>query len=427
MQPKASFYFVLYLIGIVSLLAVINERDFALDSLMKDYETPLQVSAASVNEFVIATSDTLDVYVANLKTNDERRSIRYHLQSLNDNTELEATPIVDPTTGNARFVGNFSQSGEFHYKVWADVIRHLPKDAGGHRVRTGSDTATFAVLVSTKKSEIPGTKFSMGVDKKSEHWISGVPYMKTIFVNTDPRKVQLFGLPAGFRRGAITDNSLELIWDMPTPGNARIALNGNAGRSLSTALDAASLNFTVNVEPPVWNPPPQKTAYWNIAYNFGSKVGELDENDFTISVIANGSIPVPTDSHLPITILPEKTWTSLTFIAATRSGREMLRSEIPVKTPPPPQIKWTSSRLQGDDYVISFSAEDVGGKDVNVNCTLVQPTGLNAVLSARHGKAFTFTVKNVSATRPQALVVRTSIHGIGGTSTPLDRTFPILY
>ena len=30
MKPKASFYFVLYLIGIVNLLAVINECDFAL-------------------------------------------------------------------------------------------------------------------------------------------------------------------------------------------------------------------------------------------------------------------------------------------------------------------------------------------------------------------------------------------------------------
>jgi hypothetical protein len=267
----------------------------------------------------------------------------------------------------------------------------------------------------------------MGVDKKKEHWVSGVPYVKTIFVNTDPRKVSLSGIPAGFRRGAMSENSLDLIWDMPTPGTAQIALVGNAGRSLSAALDAASLGFTVNVEPPVWNPPPQKVAYWNIAYNFGSKVGELDVNDYTLNVLANGSIPVETTSSLPIVILPEKTWTSMTFIATSRSGREMLRTEIPVKTPPPPQIKWTSARLEGDDYVISFNAEDVGGKDVNINCTLVQPTGLNAVLSARHGKSFTFRVKNVSVTRPQALVVRTSIHGIGGTSTPLDRTFPVLY
>ena len=105
----------------------------------------------------------------------------------------------------------------------------------------------------------------------------------------------------------------------------------------------------------------------------------------------------------------------------------MLRTEIPVKTPPPPQIKWSSARLEGDDYVISFSAEDIGGKDVNMNCVLVQPAGLNSVLSARHGKSFTFTIKNVTAMRPPALVVRTSIHGIGGASTPLDRTFPILY
>jgi predicted amidohydrolase len=131
--------------------------------------------------------------------------------------------------------------------------------------------------------------------------------------------------------------------------------------------------------------------------------------------------------QFPLVILPERTWTSLTFVAMSNSGHEMLRADIPVKTPPPPQIKWTSSRLEGDDYVISFSAEDVGGKDANVNCAIVSPKGLTGVLSARHGKTFTFTVKNVTSARPQAVIVRTSIHGIGGVSTPLDRTFPILY
>jgi hypothetical protein len=431
-QPKASFYFVLYLIGIVSLLAVINERDFALDNLMKDYEKPLKLSVAAVSEFEIAKTETMEVLVSNLKTQEERNSVRYHLTAVSEIGEknvFSTTPIVDATTGNAKFVGTFAKAGEYRFNLWADVTRHLPKDAGGHRIRTGSDTATFAILVSTVKSEIPGTKFSMGVDKKFEYWISGVPYVKTVFLNTDPRKVSLTGLPAGFRRGIMSDNTIQLIWDKPMPGKTQIALNGNAGRSLAVALDAASLDFVVNVEPPSWNPAPQKTAYWNIAYNFASKVGELDVNDYTIKVLANGSIPVSTVSseQFPLVIMPEKSWTMLTFIASSHNGHEMLRTEIPVKTPPPPQIKWTSSRLEGDDYVISFTAEDVAGKDVNVNCSLVSPAGLTGVLSARHGKSFTFTVRNVTGSHPQAITVRTSIHGIGGVSTPLDRTFPILY
>jgi hypothetical protein len=135
-QPKASFYFVLYLIGIVSLLAVINERDFALDNLMKDYETPLKLSAPLQSQFVVATPDTIDVFVANLKSGQERSTIRYHLVSLSGNSELAAEPLLDSATGNARFVGSFAKAGEYRFNVWADVTRHLPKEAGGHRVRT---------------------------------------------------------------------------------------------------------------------------------------------------------------------------------------------------------------------------------------------------------------------------------------------------
>ncbi|MBX2990443.1 MAG: hypothetical protein KF749_04645 [Bacteroidetes bacterium] len=428
-MPKASFYFVLYLIGIVNLLSIITERDYALDSLVKDYEQPLKLSAPSMSQFVAGRSESVEVLVSNIKSPAERSSIQYHIAPHSDYGEngFASLPVIESETGNARFTGAFVKPGEYRYSVWANVMRQLPKGAGGQRVRTGSDTVTVLIVVSHEKSEIPGTKFSMAVDKKAEQWVSGIPYIKTVFVNTDPRNVSLAGLPAGFRRGAVGENSIQLIWDKPMPGTAKIALNGNAGRNLTAALDAASLAFSVNVEPPAWNPVPARTAYWNIPYTFQSRVGELDVNEYTINVFANGSIPVSSSRQFPIVVMPERTWSSLTFVATSFHGHEMLRTEIPVKSPPPPQIKWTSSRLEGDDYVVSFTAEDVGGKDVNVNCVLVQPSGLTAVLSARHGKSFTFTIKNVTATRPQALVVRTSIHGIGGVSVPLDRTFPILY
>ena len=428
-MPKASFYFVLYLIGIVNLLSIITERDYALDSLIKDYEQPLRLSAPSVSPFVVSHPDTIEVLVSNVKSPFERSTIQYHIEPLSETGERPPSPIIDSETGNAKFAGVFNKTGEYRFSVWANVIRQLPKSAGGQRVRTGSDTATLVILVSNAKSEIPGTKFSMGVDKKMEQWVSGIPYVKTVFVNTDPRKVNLAGLPAGFRRAGAGENNIQLVWDKPMPGKLQIVLNGNGGRNLSAALDAASLTFSVNVEPPSWNPLPEKSAYWNIPYTFQSRVGELDMNDYTISVFANGSTRVSslTSKQFPLVIMPQQNWSSMTFVATSINGHEMIRTEIPVKTPPPPQIKWTSSRLVGDDYVISFTAEDVGGKDVNVNCTLVQPPGLNAVLSARHGKSFTFTIKNVTATRPQALVVRTALHGIGGVSVPLDRTFPILY
>jgi hypothetical protein len=420
------------MIGIVNLLAMITERDYAVDKLLKDYQTPLKLSAPQFNEWKIGETNSLEVLVSGLKNEQERSSVTYHLQSLageSRESALSKTPTVNPENGNATFSGTFTKGGEYRFKVWADVTRQLPKDAGGQRLRMNSDTATFAILVSTDKYEIPGTRFSMGVDKKAEHWVAGVPYHKRVFVNTDPQKVRLIGLPSVFHRRVAGANSIELLWEKPLPGTMQVALRGNAGRSLDQSLDEAKVEFVVSVEPPTWNPAPQKVAYWNLAYTFSSKVGELDENDYAIKVLANGSIPVESVSkgQSPLVVVPEQSWSSLTFIATSNAGDEMLRAEIPVKAPPPPQIKWTSSRLEGDDYVIQFSAEDVGGKDANVNCSIVSPSSLTGILSARHGKKFIFTIKNVTKTRPQAIIVRTSIHGIGGVSTPLDRTFPILY
>lgn len=431
MKPKASFYFVLYLIGIVNLLAIITERDYAIDNLRKDYQSPLKLTVPQSAEFLVGRADTVPLLIANLKTDEEKNSIRYHVlsESEGDGTSRPIEPPeVDRLTGDGKFIATFDRKGAYRFKVWAEVTRQLPKEAGGHRIQTSSDTSLFVVNASHIKSEIPGGKFALDVDKKFEQWVSGVPYVKTLFVNTDPAKVHLTGLPQGFRRGAHGSNSIQLVWDKPMPGKIAVALQANAGRNLEPALDVASLAFVVNVEPPSWNPLPPKAAYWNIPFTFQSKVGELDVNDYTIQAYANGSTLVKqAGGQAPMVIVPERHWTTLAFVAVSTSGHELLRTEIPVKTPPPPQIKWTSSRLEGDDYVISFTAEDVGGKDVNVNCALVQPSGLNAVLSARHGKSFTFTIKNVTQTRPTALVVRTSIHGIGGASTPLDRTFPILY
>ncbi len=422
----------LYLIGIVNLLTMITERDYAVDKLVADYHKPLKLSAPSAIEWKIGESNSLEVLVSDLKTEQERASIRYHLvptRELGAKNQFTETLAVNQQTGNATFSGTFTKAGEYRFKVWADVNRRLPKDAGGHRIRANSDTASFAILVSTQKHEIPGSKFSMGVDKKLEHWISGVPYYKTVFVNTDPRKVSLNGLPSGVRRGTVGENSIQLILDTPIPGKVEFALSGNAGRSLAADLDAARLDFAVHVDPPRWNPAPQRFAHWNIAYNFTSRVGDLDANDYSIKVLANGTSQVQAVSgeQFPLVVMPEKSWSSLTFIATSNSGHEILRTEIPVKSPPPPQVKWTSSRLERDDYVINFTAEDIGGKDANVNCSIVSPQGLTGILSARHGKTFTFTVKNVTTARPPAVIIRTSIHGIGGASTPLDRTFPILY
>jgi hypothetical protein len=109
------------------------------------------------------------------------------------------------------------------------------------------------------------------------------------------------------------------------------------------------------------------------------------------------------------------------------TNTEMLRKQIPVKKPIAPQIKWAGSTWQGNDYVVRFTSADVGNGDVTIdNCSVIQPEGIVSRLDTRRGKTFNLIVQNLQATRPNAIKIKVTVTGIGGSRTD-QVTQAILY
>jgi len=432
MQPKSSFYFVLYLVVVVDLLAVVTERDYWLDSIVRSYEKPLSLSVPATNHWVTSRDDSVLILVSDLHNDEEKSNLKYFAKSLEPQSvpgEYSEHPRVDPVTGNGTFVGKFLEPGEYSFGLWAELSRHLPDDAGGRYRTIKSDTVHF--VLSVQKDPVPATNFAMAVDKNRDNWIAGIKYEKYIFVNTDPTKLRLWGLPKGFRRGSAGKNTVQLIWDNPTKGETRVTLHGLANRGLSPEIESDDLTFTIDVDMPNWNPEPQQKAYWKVPYVFNSRVGELEANEYTVQIFANTTSPVGTITakQYPYKIIPDQSWTSLTFRARSTKGAEIMTREISVQAPPSPQIEWTSSGLRGSDYVVQFFCRDLSGADVQVKYEVLYPAGVTSRLDPPiYGKAFTLTIRDVTKTRPQYLTLRISAKGISQVpSRPLDKTFVLLY
>jgi hypothetical protein len=200
-------------------------------------------------------------------------------------------------------------------------------------------------------------------------------------------------------------------------------VRASANRELGD-LDRAEAKFTIDVGPPRWQPDPRPAAYNRVSYKFESTLGGLSANDYTIQVLANKKDLKATISpnQFPYEVKPDPSWKTMTFRAVGRSA--MLKEiEIPVKDPPPPQIKWQGESHDGNDHIIKFSCEDIDGSDVNVNFNVIQPQGVRAIMSPPvRGKLFTITIKDVSSIKQNQVELAVKAVGIGGTSRTPTRT-----
>ncbi|MDH3252262.1 MAG: hypothetical protein OEM41_05675 [Ignavibacteria bacterium] len=432
MQPKTSFYFVLYIVVVVDLLAVVTERDYWLDSITRAYEKPLTLSVPATSQWVTSRCDSIVIHASDLQNDQEKSDMRYfvrpsHPESISGVYSEE--PTVNPLTGSGTFAGTFDEPGDYRFVAWAELPRRLPDDVGGIGRTVRSDTVRFALTV--QKDPVPATKFAMAVDKNHDNWITGIRYEKHLFINADPAQVELLGLPKGFRRGSTGTNTIQLLWDRPTRGRTRVSLHGLARRGLAPDIDSDALAFTIDVDEPNWNPEPGRVAYWKVPFVFSSRVGGLESHEYVIDVLANEGSPVATITakNYPYKITPEQTWTSLTFRARSANGAEIMTKSIPVHAPPPPQIEWSSSGLKGTDYVVQFACRDITGGDVDVRYEVLSPAGITSRLDPPvRGTSFTLVLRDVTKARPQYVTLRVSARGISQTpSRPLDKTFVLLY
>jgi len=437
-RQKTSFYFILYIVAIVNLLDVITERDEAQDEmvgiLLKKISSPPVLSVRDTVSWVPDDSGTVAISVAGLTTPAEVASIRYMIESLD--TTLPAGvaggPFVD-AQGNGIMAGRISEKGTYNFQASATVIREMPTDIPeavreaiirlqGDKVTLQSNAVKFVVNVEGRKAVAP--ELTLNIEPPIEDkWVLGVPYTKNIYVGgPSPDLVQF---TCSDHRFAITKGAgkVQLQWSEPRPGVTRVVVRANASRGLGD-LDVAEARFSIDVGAPRWHPEPRPVAYNRVPYMFESMLRGLDPRNYTVHVLANKTDQKATVSpnQFPYEVRPDPSWKTLTFRAVGR-GAVLKEIEIPVKEPPPPQIRWRGESREGNDHIIRFYCEDVDGGEVGMNFNVIQPQGVRAIMSPPvRGKSFTITIKDVVNIRQSQIELSVTAIGIGGASKTPTRT-----
>jgi len=438
MKQKTSFYFILYLVAIVSLLGVITERDEAqqemVDVLLKKITSAPVLSARDTVVWTARDSGRAVISVAGLTSPLEIASIRYMIGSLDLALPpgMAKEPAVDPD-GNAILTGRISEKGTYNFVAAATVDREIPADipmsvrdvivrVSGDRVSLETEPVHFAVRVEARNAI--GPALTLNIEPPVEDkWILGAQYTKNIYVGgPSPDAVTFTCSDPRFR---ITKDlgKIQLNWPDPVSGLTRVVVRANASRELGDR-DYAEVKFSIEVGPPRWQPEPRMVAYNRVNYRFESMLGGMHPNDYTIQVVVNKTDVKATVSpnQFPYEIKPDLAWKTLTFRAVGHSTT-LKEFEIPVKDPPPPQIKWQGESHEGNDHIIKFSCADVDGGDVNVNFNIVQPSGVRVVMSPpMRGKAFTITIKDVTTIKRNQVELAVTAVGIGGPSKTPVRT-----
>ncbi len=185
---KISFYFVLYLVVLVELLAVIIERDNSeqelkkrlneyetiQDSIIASYSVPISLTVQESTDWLITNqNDSLRILisVSNLQTPEERASVKYFFvdTAKYGNERQKYLVNTDRKTGNGNFYFKSKQGGTFNFNVYCIVQRKFPRYLPkiilegitrkiGNEFKVRSDTVDFMIKakIQVKDFDNPG-------------------------------------------------------------------------------------------------------------------------------------------------------------------------------------------------------------------------------------------------------------------------------
>ena len=185
MKHRVSFYFVLYLVVLVELLAVIIERDtneMELKERLKEYETiqdsvislyrqPILLTVQKETDWLVNSRDSLHILISasNLQTPEEKAVVKYFVNVQGNENRVRYSVITDKTTGNGHFYFRTNIAGTFTFDAYCRVSRKLPKYLPdivlegifkkiGSDFTVSSDTVDFKVnsKVQLQKFDRPG-------------------------------------------------------------------------------------------------------------------------------------------------------------------------------------------------------------------------------------------------------------------------------
>ena len=140
-RSKVPFYFVLYLVVLVELLAIIIERDSTelelqarlneyatiQDSIISLYGQPIVLDVQEKTDWLISSKDSahLLISISNLHTLEEIAGVQYFINSNKEGNYYNV--YVDKKTGNGNFYFKTNKNGTYNFDVFCKLKRQLPR------------------------------------------------------------------------------------------------------------------------------------------------------------------------------------------------------------------------------------------------------------------------------------------------------------
>jgi hypothetical protein len=447
-SSSISFYFVLYVVAITTVFVITMERDQLLRQrdedmahLIEVYVKPLRLSSyVDTARFFIdptlsATREPVKMRI-NVDGPVEKSDVAFRLlgaeQLLDDGDSREkpisGTMINDGGDGVLTYPS--LEEGVYAFRVAGYKRRIIMAgDKMEVAIRDTSylipyserlekvDRDTTVLLAKVVKSGVVPPQLTLSVADVQDNWVLGPPYKKKVFVSgvEDLQKVTFSAsAPGGIERNLSGESFVMLVWERPTTGKKEFMASADANRGLGEK-DRSSINFSVDVLPPVFVSVPSEKGFWGIPYIFDGQIAGLSPLDITVEVRHDGQLigarpVVPKD-----TVIPDRSWSSLNFKLLYK-GVSIKEHRVALTAPPPPQIKWVQQNFDRDRnvFLITAACSDPVGGAVKMSLQS-QPSGI-AQLDKIRGTTFTITI-NLEG-KPSAVFLKlTASDQYGGQST----------
>ena len=445
-SENISFYFVLYLVAVVTVFAITVERDKSLEEQNRLIAEMIQLYVKPLRLY--PTLDTTTVYMdISRQVTDDSVRVKFNSEGPLQRDDIEYTLVeadkVSGSTGHTPSLAgrSYNEKGdgvlvcpplsEGTYKfvvaghkprifvtgntmavMIGDSLRHIPYSPRFLAV----DWDSTDLIVKVIKSGLEKQQITLNVAESNDHWVLGLPYTKKVYVGGIETMVSITATlngdghiehPAG-------ENYFLYTWDRPTTGKHSITVNVDANRGAG-AKDKASTTFAVDVRPPSFTNAPGTKGFWGIPYIFDGQIGGINPLDLTVEYAHDGQ-PIGSGPAVPVTtITPTRGWKSLAFTVKYR-GNIIKEHKAELSAPPPPQVRWTQQNLDKAQnlFMVQFTCTDAAGGPVSISIQS-QPSG-TATLDRIKGTNFTIKV-NLSTNPSSVFIKLVATDQYGGQST----------
>lgn len=444
---QLSFYFVLYIVAMVTVFVILMERDVLLSKrdeniaqLVEIYVRQLQLSPNADTTITFADPGTgIARGPLMLRTKTEgpidRNDIKFTLikaVKIHPDGSLEEKSISIP-------VENDNGDGVLSYPPMDDGVYAFTVAGYKHRIeRVGDrmkvkirdttymiaysprlesvDRDTVVLLANVIKSGEEPIQLTLNIEGTRDNWVLGVPFKKKIFMGgvEEPWRTTFSAGPGvSFEKASDKGSYVTFLWALPKPGQKEFIVTADGNRGLGQK-DRATTRFTVDVVPPAYVSPPSGKGFWGIPFTFDAQVAGLNPIDITVESFHDGESMGMKPAVPKIVITPDRKWSSLAFKVLYR-GNLIKEHHAALGAPPPPQIKWVQQNLDrgSNTFVITAAAADPLGGAVRMSIES-QPQGLVTMDKVR---GTTFKIAVNLATKPTAIFLKlTATDVYGGTS-----------